>query len=145
MIEYRKVSLIRRLWAIVYDLILLAAILMIASGLATSLLYFVTGSSDSSKYNLLMTLWLLFAGFLYYGISWKVSGQTVGMRTWRFRVLNADGSHLSLQQSFYKYILTIILFSSLIGFIWLLFDKNKRTLYDILTDTIFVNEKPLKK
>lgn len=48
---------------------------------------------------------LLFAGYLavviiaFYGYFWSKEGQTIGMKAWRLRVQNSDGSNITFTQS----------------------------------------------
>lgn len=85
-------SLWRRLGALVYDGLLLAAVLF----LGTLVLLPLTGGKsitpqDSGPWEYVYRAWiaLLIAGF--FGISWTRRGQTLGMMSWKIRLQREDG------------------------------------------------------
>lgn len=90
-----------RLFAIIYDGLLLVALWMILSAILVPL-----GTSDeavqaqelvvvSENYRQFVLFPALVAvTWLFYGYFWTRAGQTLGMQTWRLKVLRADGSHL---------------------------------------------------
>ena len=84
----------RRLGAIGYDLLLVGAVLL----LATASLIALTGApipSGTWYHQVLLAL----AAFGYYGVAWTHGGQTLGMRTWRIRVRTFDGRGLSWRRA----------------------------------------------
>jgi uncharacterized RDD family membrane protein YckC len=85
-------SLFRRMAALFYDLLLIAALLLV---LTFALLPLTAGEAILTSTHGLIgrfyhALQLLLA-FGYFGICWTRGGQTVGMKAWRIRIETADG------------------------------------------------------
>lgn len=128
-------GLLRRLGAILYDSLLLAAVLVLASGLAV----WVLGGEASQPGNPFMTSYFFLVSFLFYAWFWMHGGQTLGMRAWRIRVQQADGRNISPPQALLRFIVAI--FSWLVfglGFLWSLFDKEKLAWHDRFSETVLV-------
>ena len=89
----RNAGLFRRLAALLYDSLLLIAILMIATA---AFLPFTGG--DAVTWRRFPWLWmvhkLVVAALIvgYYGVAWTRQGQTLGMASWRLRVERRDGT-----------------------------------------------------
>jgi uncharacterized RDD family membrane protein YckC len=90
----------RRLLALVYDLLIVVAIVMVVGllcQLATGGRLITTGSQT------IIPAWYpLLQGVVvaaYFISSWLRGGQTVGMRPWRMRLTRDDGAAISLQQA----------------------------------------------
>jgi uncharacterized RDD family membrane protein YckC len=80
-----KPSLFRRLAAILYDSLLVFALLM----LATALLLPFTGGQRIPPGTLSHQLYLLVVAYLYFDYCWRHGGQTLGMKAWKFRCVDA--------------------------------------------------------
>lgn len=79
---------------------------------------------------LLSTL-LVFALFGFFAKFWTHNGQTLGMQVWGLRVQNRDGSAISLLQALLRFMIAIASWLCLgLGFLWMLWDKDKRTWHD---------------
>ncbi|AEY00652.1 RDD domain-containing protein [Oceanimonas sp. GK1] len=104
-----RAGVLRRLGAWLYDFLVVVALLMVAgfvcfglTALALHLGWIDLGAhedtaallSASRSYQLVLLAVVL--GF--YCWFWRTSGQTLGMRAWRLRVQNTDGSRLTLGQ-----------------------------------------------
>lgn len=90
----------RRLLALVYDLLIVVAIVMVVGllcQLATGGRLITTGAKT------IVPIWYqLLQGLViaaYFISSWRRGGQTVGMRPWHIRVTRDDGGPVTLQQS----------------------------------------------
>lgn len=135
-------SLLRRLMALVYDAFLLFSITL---GYGALLLIIkilfngVTGLEDVQPGPFLQ--WLSFAGWLaslagYYFICWRKQGQTLGMKAWRLRLQQMDGSLATPQQSILRSLLaTVSMAAAGIGYLWCLLPSSRRCLHDIYTGT----------
>lgn len=55
-----------------------------------------------------LQVWGFFALGLYFVGFWRKRGQTLAMQTWRMRVVNADGSRISLGRAVVRYALAWI-------------------------------------
>jgi uncharacterized RDD family membrane protein YckC len=125
-------NLLRRLAAILYDCLLLTAVLFV--GTAT-LIPFIGGNAIESG-NLAYNAFLLLISFLYFGWHWVKGGQTLGMRSWHIFVINESGQNPNWRQAslrFFSALLSLLLLG--LGFVWSLFDKNKLALHDHLSKT----------
>jgi len=78
----QRAGLLRRLAAIVYDLLLLVAILFVASALTLPL----THGEAVHANNPLFTTYLFLVSFFFFAWFWTHGGQTLGMRAWRLRL-----------------------------------------------------------
>jgi len=101
--EFIPASLGRRLAALVYDVLLLFAVLIIASTLALPF----TGGKGLEHHHPLLTLYFLGVIFLFNGWFWTHGGQTLGMRAWRIQILSVHGTTLSWWQVFIRFLLSL--------------------------------------
>ena len=105
-----RASFFKRLGAYIYDLFALGAVLMLATVLALLVVIIANkmGAIDLSLYKdsadylgqspaFLIYLCAVIIGF--YAYFWSKAGQTIGMKAWRLRVQNSDGSNISFTQS----------------------------------------------
>ncbi len=75
----------------------------------------------------------------YCVLSWRRGGQTLGMRPWRLRVVDADGRPVANARLWQRYALaTLSLAAAGIGFLWSLLDRNRRCWHDIGSGTWLV-------
>lgn len=123
-------GLLRRLAAIVYDLLLLAAILMVA---ALPVVMLVDGAvgTGAPLTRLLFQIYLVTISFLFYGWFWTHGGQTLGMRTWRLRVVTRDGGPLSWADAAKRFGYAAFSWAALgLGFVWIVFDREHLAWHD---------------
>jgi len=105
-----RASFFRRLGAYVYDVFAIGAVLMVAAivaltwvtlankiGLIDLSLYKDSADYLSQSFVYFTYLCLVIIGF--YAYFWTKAGQTIGMKAWRLRVQNTDGSNITLMQS----------------------------------------------
>jgi len=120
-------GLLRRLAAILYDSLLLLAILFIAS----AIWLIPTGGEAPKGQNPLLTIFLLLVSFGFFAWFWSHGGQTLGMRAWRIRLQNRNPGPVSLWQLMLRFIISIISWLAFgLGFLWSLIDKEKLTWHD---------------
>ena len=91
-IEVVPAPLLRRLGAILYDALLLIAVLVGATGLAMGIVAMLAGaaaiqSDGAFTGHPLFRTYILLICFIFYGGFWVHGGQTLGLRAWRLRVL----------------------------------------------------------
>ncbi|MFC1237180.1 RDD family protein [Vibrio sp. F74] len=139
-------GVIRRLAALLYDGIIVLAIEMFAAGLIIAILEAcvalgvmtygsyqdpgeLLGSHPIWSHVFTLYLGVIWIGFFVY--FWTKAGQTVGMRTWKLRVQNPDGSLISRTQALIR------IGTSGFGLANLLvpFDLKKRGFHDIWAKT----------
>ena len=84
---------------------------------------------------------IMFAiSYLYFAWFWIHGGQTLGMKTWRIRVISTEGNTIDWKIAAIRYFGAIIswgLFT--LGYLWSLFDKNKLCWHDMLSKTEIVD------
>ncbi len=141
-------TLLRRLAAIVYDLLLIIALLVAAVALIIIPLgigWDIKPEKISS--HPLYQLYLLSVIVGFYCWFWLRGGQTTGMRAWRFKLVRDDGKPLRLIDALLRQLAALLSLVALgIGFLWSLWDAERLTWHDRLTGTRLVMlEKPDKK
>jgi uncharacterized RDD family membrane protein YckC len=128
-----------RIAAMVYELLLVAAVLFVAS---LPFLYLV-GNAQSGWQRHLFQAYILLVLFAYFSAFWLRSGQTLAMKTWRIRLINPDGAPLTLKQAALRF--TLALFGLLLagaGFWWALFDRDRQFFHDRIVGTRLVRVPP---
>ncbi len=140
--SYPTAGMARRLMAMLYDSLIVLALWMLGTLMALPL----AQGEAFSPHNPLYTAYLLAISFCFFGWFWTHGGQTLGMRAWRLSVQqtrqegNSDGKQLTaditLQQAALRFLVAIpsILLAGL-GFFYMLFNRNKLTIYDQLSNT----------
>lgn len=116
----------------VYDILLLTALLFLATALV---LPFNGGEAFKSR-QILYPLYLLSVSYAFYGWFWVHGGQTLGLKAWKIKLLSDNRQPVTWRQAFIRYVIAIVSWSFLgLGFLWLLFDKNRRSWHDIVSKT----------
>ena len=146
----------RRLLALVYDLLIVVALVMVV-GLLCQLA--TGGQLIHTGVTTVIPIWyqalqgLVVAA--YFISSWRRGGQTLGMRPWRTRVTRDDGRTPSLQQALIRILvaaapLVLLMLAPMLGLrmtlwtvliVWAcwfavgLFDPRRRALHDLAAHT----------
>lgn len=135
----RAAGLARRLASGVYELLILLALVFIAT-LPFSYLF---GDATHGWKRFLLQLWVAFVTASYFVWFWTRSGQTLPMKTWRFKVVRSDGAPLTWPRALHRYTLAVLGFLALgIGFLWAFFDRDRQFLHDRLAGTRLVDATP---
>jgi len=96
-----------KLWkqfaAMLYDSLLITAILFVATAIA---LIFHHG--EAIKTNPLFNLYLVLLIFLFYAWFWQKSGQTLGMKVWKTKIVTDSGYYPSMFTSFLRLFMSIV-------------------------------------
>ncbi|MBU3825528.1 MAG: RDD family protein [Candidatus Oceanisphaera merdipullorum] len=123
----------RRFAAWLYDLLVVVSLLMVAgfiyfglTALALELGWISLGGHQDMAAMLGASHWyqlcLLAVALFFYCWFWRTSGQTIGMRAWRLRVQNIDGSRLRWAQCVIRAACALLG----LGNIWLLFNPSTK-------------------
>lgn len=140
-VEQLPCSLTRRLGAILYDCLLLLSVLLFA----TVLVLIFTGGEAVHAENFFTQAYLFLIMLFYFVVPWVVRGQTLGMQTWKLKVLHESGVKISWWQAIKRFFLAMISWLCLgLGFFWALFDSDRRTWHDRLSHTHLVYFRPVK-
>jgi len=113
-------SLLRRLGAIVYDTLLLFAVLFIATALVLPL----TEGTAIPAGHPLFSLYILVICFLFYAWFWTHGGQTLGMRAWKLRLQQHSGAAVTWTQALLRFglaalwLLPVIYTRQVVGLHW---------------------------
>ena len=137
----------RRFGSWIYDFLLSFAVYMVAGAASFLLIYLgyyfgLYGMQGEKHFSdtIANTYWLKWPNELwkmawvvfFFVYFWTKNGQTLGMRAWRLRVQNLDGSLLSKTTAIKRLVPTLLG----LGNILVIFDrKNKLSLQDRLTKT----------
>mgnify|MGYP006082536121 FL=1 len=162
-------KLVPRLGALVYDLFLLFAVGFAYSALAMAIAVSlgieldqdhisVVSEGDSLmmqaeeefspalsgpifQSGLAITYLLFYLGF------WKFRSATLGMQTWRLKLVSDSGEKPSLAKCLLRSVLGFLSLAIFgIGYFWMLFDPQKITFHDRYSNTRIIRlEKPAKK
>lgn len=132
-------SLSIRLLSLLYETALLAALLL----LATAVFVGVAGDSTGQPRRLLLQIYLIVLGGVYFVWSWTGGRRTLPMRTWRLRLLDARGTTPSVHRALVRYLAALVsLPLGGIGLAWALLDRDGQFLYDRLAGTRVVRDPP---
>jgi len=127
--DFPPASLIKQLAAMLYDSMLIFAVLFFVSAIA---IIFNQGEAiESSPW---FSLYLLLTIFTFYAWFWKKSGQTLGMRVWKIRIVSESGNNPGWRTCYLRLIcalLSLICFG--LGYWWRLFKPY--TWHDRLSKT----------
>ncbi len=139
--EHPPAGLLRRAAAILYDSVLVAALLFVASALVTIPVGLISGAQAASALatNPLFRLWLALVPMLFFVGFWRHGGQTLGMKTWGIRLVSRDGSPVSWSAAFLRLFAAILSWLPAgLGFLWALSDPGRRCWHDRLSHTYLV-------
>ncbi len=115
----------RRLLIILYDSVLLFGVVY----LAVFPLQIVAPELVSNHW--FIRVYILVVAWLYFAWFWVRPGQTLGMKTWRVRIISGDGKKISWKQASIRFLVSLFSWAALgLGFWWSLFDDRKRTWHD---------------
>ena len=130
-------GVIRRLGAALYDVLLLIALLMIA----TALLLPLTGGEavtvrDFGIWAYLYRVALLLIVIGFFGLFWTRQGQTLGMLAWRLRLERNSGSLMTWGDTLKRLAAACLSWAPLaLGIFWILVDRDRLAWHDRLTHT----------
>ena len=130
-------SLGLRLTALLYDFFPLLGLWFFAGAIGLS----VAGDENRFARNFVIQMLVLLFTASYFVISWTRGGQTIGMRAWRLRLTNDDGSRVTVPRAVLRFVLASLSFALLgAGFWWQFVDREKRTAHDAIAHTRMVRE-----
>ncbi|WP_349432404.1 RDD family protein [Methylomarinum sp. Ch1-1] len=123
----------RRMAAVIYDSLLLLAVLFLATTVA---LPFNAGEAFSAD-QVIYPLYLVAVSFVFYGWFWTHGGQTLGLRSWKMRLVDRhDNRAVGWRQALLRYLAAVLSWLCLgMGFVWILIDKKNLAWHDYLSGT----------
>ena len=126
-------GLSRRLACMLYDGLLLVAVLFVAFLLPQSALSVALGRALPAR-----VMWghLFLVSVVYFLWFWTHGGQTLAMKTWKIRLVKADLGAPTVSQLLLRFTLVwpgILAFG--VGILWALIDRDGQFLHDRLSGT----------
>jgi uncharacterized RDD family membrane protein YckC len=132
----QNTSLLRRIGAMIYDGLLLFAVLMLAG------LPFVAirgGEAVPPLTDLLFRLTLSAVIYIFFVGFWRRSGRTLGMQSWGLQLESFDGSDIGTGTATVRFFASLVSWAPLgLGFLWSLWDKERLTWHDRISKTRIV-------
>lgn len=133
----KNTSLMRRIAAMLYDGLLVAALLIMAT------LPFIavrgvkpveTGENHFYQLMLILVIYVFFVAF------WTRSGRTLGMQSWRLQLEKFDGGGVGIGTATIRFFAALISWAPVgLGFLWQLWDKDNLTWHDRISKTRIVH------
>lgn len=134
--QYRdcpSASLFKQLAAMLYDSFLIFAVLFVAAAVALAV-----NQGEAIESSPMFSAYLLFTWFSFYAWFWHKSGQTLGMRAWKIRIVSEFGGNPSWGISYLRLIFALLsLLCFGLGYLWRLFKPY--TWHDKLSQTRIID------
>ena len=131
----QSAGFLKRILALVYDSLLIAAIVLVLS----LLLVLVNGGypESGSFVSFIQFFILVFTGPIFYSYFWIVNkGQTTGMQAWKIKLVTMDETELNIKKTMLRCLISTISFAFIgLGYLWILYDKEDLSWSDKLTKT----------
>ena len=114
--NYPSASLFKQLAAMLYDSLLIFAILFVAVGITIP---FNQGVVIEPS---LVYIFFVIVVFVFYGWFWNKSGQTLGMRAWNIQIVSEFGGYPSWPTSFLRLVFAMFSIACIgMGYWWRIF------------------------
>jgi len=127
-----KATFGQRAVAYIIDIILVS----IVSNIISAIIGVVLGDALGARL-LASVVISLAVNFIYFGYFWSSKGKSIGMGIMKIQVVAEDGNNLSFLMGGLRgtigYLISGIVFW--LGFLWMLFDEDKRTWHDMVFNT----------
>lgn len=127
--------LLRRLFAFLYDCLLLIAVLFLVTGVAVLL-------NNTQPLKIFIQLLLVFVvGFVYFSWFWRRGGRTLGLQAWKLQLKSDNHEILTWKQCVIRYVSGFLLLP--ITYITIVFRADRKAVHDLLSNTniSFTNNK----
>jgi len=125
-------GLTRRLASALYDLLLVAALVLVAT---FPFLAIVGDATDGWRRHVLQG-WIVLVSGAYFVWFWTHGGRTLAMKTWRIRLIAEDGGPVGTARATHRFAVALLgLFAAGAGFAWALIDRERQFLHDRLSGT----------
>lgn len=139
----QNTGLLRRFAAIIYDALLIGALLFLAT------LPFIAvrgGEPVEVGDNMLYRVVLALVVYGYFVIYWTRPGRTLGMQSWGLQLQTPDGGKPALATASVRFFAAILSWAPAgLGFLWQLWDKDELTWHDRISGTRLVHYPKPKK
>lgn len=130
----------RRLLCLVYEALLLTAVVLTAGGIATGIAH----AAGLSNARLVTQIVVIAACAGYFAVQWCGRGQTLPMKTWRIRIQAVSGKRISVTQALLRMAIATIGYAAFgLSVLWALVDRDRQFLHDRIAGTRIVAVTPL--
>ena len=145
--DFPSCGLIRRLAAAGYDLLLLLAVLMVATFAYLGIYIGIYGEATAHQQadaggfigDHLLSVIIIIVTTGFYLLFWTKKGQTLGMQAWRIRLQQPNGLSITRTQALIRLLVCQLSWLCAgLGFFWQLVDNQSRTWHDIASNTQLV-------
>ena len=132
-------SLARHLVSMVYDGLLVIALIFVVNGLALGVVVQLSGGEQEVLNPHIGQALFVLCLISFYSAFWLKSGQTLGMQAWRIKLVGIDGSKPRAGQALLRCARAALSAGCLgLGYLWKLVDRNHRYWHDYLSGTELV-------
>ncbi|MFT4520471.1 MAG: putative RDD family membrane protein YckC [Halioglobus sp.] len=129
-------SLMRRLTAILYDALLVIALIAVVNGLALGIVVKASAGQQELLHPAWVQLLTAFSVISFFTLFWCKSGQTLGMQAWRIQLVSSGGGKPSVVQAVIRCIVAAVSAACLgLGYLWCLKDPQKLYWHDHASKT----------
>jgi len=129
-------SLPRRIAAMLYDGLLIVALLFVVDAMAVGIVAWSTGDAQALPDRALVQALAVLSIVGFFCVFWLKSGQTLGMQAWRIKLVDFNGATPSLGKALLRCAGAALSLLCLgVGYLWCLVDRNKRYWHDYLSRT----------
>lgn len=133
--QLASAGLRRRLLSMLYESLLLLALLMLAGFVYLPIFGTIHGPFQKAIFQ----LYLVCVMMVYFTAFWLRGGQTLAMKTWRIRLVETHGKPLTTPICLLRFVLALTgLLCFGLGFVWALLDRDRQFLHDRLVGTRIV-------
>ncbi|WP_448682633.1 RDD family protein [Pseudomonas nicosulfuronedens] len=146
--DFPPATLLRRFAAMFYDFLLCVALLMVVTLIYQQVFLRLIYGSEKLRLladqgaltgDPLLSSLLFISVFAFFAKFWTYRGQTLGMQVWGVRVQNANGTRITLMQALLRFVIAIASWGCAgLGFLWMLWDKDKRTWHDRYSESVVI-------
>lgn len=129
----------RRLASAIYDLLLVGAVVLVA----TFPFVMLVGDATQGWRRHALQAWIVAVSAAYFVWFWTHGGRTLAMKTWRIRLVREEGGPVGTVRAAHRYAIALLgLAAAGLGFAWALLDRDRQFLHDRLSGTRLVDDRP---
>jgi uncharacterized RDD family membrane protein YckC len=136
--ELPRAGVLRRLGAMLYDGLVVLALLMVITALLLPLTggQAITAERYGAPLEYAYRALLIAVVVVFFGWFWTRRGQTLGMQAWRLVIVRADGCRLTWGDSCKRLAAALVALAPLgLGYFWIWVDRDRLTWHDRWTRT----------
>lgn len=124
--------------SLIYEALVVCSVLMVGFLIPQTVLAPILLPLGKEIYPRILVLHIFALLLVYFMWFWINGGQTLAMKTWKLRIVSAEGYRLRPMQALLRYLAAWPSTLLLIGILWALIDKDRRFLHDRIAGTRIV-------